>query len=131
MNRQQEYIKRNVQRVNFTYRRKYDYKLYMFFSELNEQYKKHLTEFSRNKFVKNAITYDMYSEKSDIKTPKDLYQSFPEGMKFCSQFTITINKQTEKDLYKHLLMIEKTQPLADYIRFAVYRYIQEKGIDFC
>ena len=39
-NRQQEYIKRNVHRVNFTYRNKYDYRLYMLFRKLNEQYKK-------------------------------------------------------------------------------------------
>ena len=127
--RQQEYIRNNVCRINFTYRRKYDYNLYKFFNRLNEQYKKHHTEISRNKFVKDAITYDMSSEKDDIKTTKHLYQSFPEEMKCGTQFTITINKKTEKELYHHLHKIEEKQPLADYIRLAVYKYIQVKGVD--
>lgn len=127
-NRQQEYIKRNVHRVNFTYRNKYDYRLYMLFRKLNEQYKKDHTGISRNKFVKDAITYDMSSEKDDIKLDKELYQSFPEGMKYSSQFTISINRNTDRELYKYLLEIEETQPLADYIRLAVYKYIQEKEV---
>ena len=77
-NRQQEYIKRNVHRVNFTYRNKYDYRLYMLFRKLNEQYKKDHTGISRNKFVKDAIINDMSSEKDDIKLDKEVYQSFPE-----------------------------------------------------
>lgn len=100
-NRQQEYIKRNVHRVNFTY---------------------------RNKFVKDAIINDMSSEKDDIKLDKEVYQSFPEGMKYSSQFTISINRNTDRELYKYLLEIEETQPLADYIRLAVYKYIQEKEV---
>ena len=118
-NRQQEYIKRNVHRVNFTYRNKYDYRLYMLFRKLNEQY---------NKFVKDAIINDMSSEKDDIKLDKEVYQSFPEGMKYSSQFTISINRNTDRELYKYLLEIEETQPLADYIRLAVYKYIQEKEV---
>lgn len=59
---------------------------------------------------------------------KHLYQSFPEEMKCSTQFTITINKKTEKELYHHLQVIEETQPLADYIRLAVYKYIQEKEV---
>ena len=39
MTRQQEYIRKNVQRINFTYRKKYDYRLYNFFERLNKQYK--------------------------------------------------------------------------------------------
>ena len=115
-NRQQEYIKRNVHRVNFTYRNKY------------EQYKKDHTGISRNKFVKDAIINDMSSEKDDIKLDKEVYQSFPEGMKYSSQFTISINRNTDRELYKYLLEIEETQPLADYIRLAVYKYIQEKEV---
>ena len=115
-------------RINFTYRRKYDYNLYKFFNRLNEQYKKHYTDISINKFVKDAIAYDMSSEKDDIRTMKHLYQSFPEEMKCSTQFTITINKKTEKELYHHLQVIEETQPLADYIRLAVYKYIQEKEV---
>lgn len=126
--RQQEYIRNNVCRINFTYRRKYDYNLYKFFNRLNEQYKKHHTEISRNKFVKDAIAYDMSSEKDDIKATKHLYQSFPEGMKYSSQFTISINRKTDSELYNYLLEIEETQPLADYIRLAVYKYIQEKEV---
>lgn len=37
--------------------------------------------------------------------------------------------KTEKELYHHLHKIEETQPLADYIRLAVYKYIQVKGVD--
>lgn len=128
MTRQQEYIKNNVCRINFTYRRKYDFNLYSFFNKLNEQYKKHHTEISRNRFVKDAITYDMSLEKDDIKLDKELYQSFPEGMEYSSQFTISINRKTDSELYNYLLEIEKTQPLADYIRLAVYKYIQEKEV---
>ena len=36
MTRQQEYIRKNVQRINFTYRKKYDYRLYNFFERLNK-----------------------------------------------------------------------------------------------
>lgn len=86
MTRQQEYIRKNVQRINFTYRKKYDYRLYNFFERLNKQYKGNHIELSRNRFVKDAITYDMSSEKDDIKLDKELYQSFPEGMKYSSQF---------------------------------------------
>ena len=128
MTRQQEYIRKNVQRINFTYRKKYDYRLYNFFERLNKQYKGNHIELSRNRFVKDAITYDMSSEKDDIKLDKELYQSFPEGMKSSSQFTISINRNTDRELYKYLLEIEETQPLADYIRLAVYKYIQEKEV---
>ena len=105
MTRQQEYIRKNVQRINFTYRKKYDYRLYNFFERLNKQYK-----------------------GNHIKLDKELYQSFPEGMKYSSQFTISINRNTDRELYKYLLEIEETQPLADYIRLAVYKYIQEKEV---
>ena len=56
MTRQQEYIRKNVQRINFTYRKKYDYRLYNFFERLNKQYKGNHIELSRNRFVKDAIT---------------------------------------------------------------------------
>lgn len=69
----------------------------------------------------------MSSEKDDIKTTKHLYQSFPEEMKCGTQFTITINKKTEKELYHHLHKIEETQPLADYIRLAVYKYPSKRS----
>lgn len=102
--------------------------MYNFFERLNKQYKGNHIELSRNRFVKDAITYDMSSEKDDIKLDKELYQSFPEGMKYSSQFTISINRNTDRELYKYLLEIEETQPLADYIRLAVYKYIQEKEV---
>lgn len=130
MSRQADYVNNNIYRLNFTFRRQYDYQLYCLFEKINSLYELNSRNMSRNEFVKKAIIDDLTNENqtiSDLDIEKR-YMEFPKNKHYKKQFTISINKNSDVFICDKLQKIKKKYPMADYLRKIVYKYAESKDM---
>lgn len=118
----QLYSNKYIKRFNFTFRNKYDYYLYCKIEEICRRD----GLVSKNNLVKQAVKYDRGNPL--FIDYVDLYKPFPSNYKYSKQFTVSVNKKTEKELYNYICMIERKMPISDYIRNAVYKYIVNQSM---
>ena len=120
------YQKENVFLMNFTFRKKYDYILYC---HLQQIYQAHCLDrkcISRNKYIKEAVIKKMEREEngSFLEVPKRFLTPFPKQEKVKIQFTLSINRKTEAELYQKLQRLPAHNiSVLDYIRDSVYEQI--------
>lgn len=123
MRRNLTYQKENIFLTNFTYRRKYDYLLYLRLAPICEDYHQGKSELSRNSYVKQAMMEKFYREEQGVylEIPKSLYAPFPKERQFKVQFTISINHLTEKELYHRVQKLARQgTSVLDFVRDALY-----------
>ncbi len=128
------YIKEHIFLMNFTFRRKYDYLLQQHLQKISEVYRKDQSQISRNGYIKQAIWNKIHREEAGaiMEIPKKVYCPFPKGEQIKVQFSFSINRFTEKELYEKLLQAVKPDSLMlDYIRDAVYEQMILEQIAKC
>lgn len=113
---QHNYIRENVKRVNFSYRRKYDYPFYQLLEGCSKD------NSSRNNYLKKAIQYDMEHRDKKVQIPSDFFKPFPKNVQYKKQFSVNVNKNQDAEICQFLEEMEKEMPIAYYLRYVVYKY---------
>ena len=109
--------------TNFTYRKKYDYLLQLHLAQIFEDYHQGKSNLSRNSYLKIALTEKLHREAQGIylDIPKRLFVPFPKEGDYKIQFTISINRNTEKELFDQIQkLIGEGITFLEYVRDSLY-----------